>query len=139
MRGICPLAVLTALLVLAAQSLGADEPKGNDWAEWSPGAEAAMPSSFRGCLHNKTYSPVTLTIARPNGATVFTLRGGEHCRVYLYKGEAVFIAGDPRVGKITAYKQYDVAGETTVTISPNDITFQRGVQECLKQDEENKK
>ncbi len=103
--------------------------------EWSPEGKTTAPDAFRGCLVNKTYSNVTLTIARPGFATYYPLLPGGHLRLWLYKGEAVFVAGDPEIGKITAFVKHDVEGETTVYIGPNSVTFARGVEECLKHPE----
>ena len=50
----------------------------------------------------------------------------------MYKGEALFVASNPAVGKIIAFEKHDVAGETTVYIDASRITFVRGVAECLK-------
>jgi len=107
--------------------------------EWTPEGAETRPEAFRGCLVNRTYSTVVLTIARPSFATTYALPPGGHYRLWLYKGEAVFVAGDPAVNKITAFAKHNVAGETTVSISPTTVTFQRGVEECLKHVEKESK
>ena len=108
--------------------------------EWDPNEkEQKSQITYRACFVNRTYSPLNLTIVRPGGSTAIPLAAGAHYRGWLFKGPAVFVSSDSITGRIIAHMQHDVAGETTVTLSPSDITFTRGVQACLEHDDGERK
>jgi hypothetical protein len=89
------------------------------------------PQTYRGCIVNKTYSCVMLTIVRPRYNTTITVDAGQHCKILLVQGDAVFISSDPQANLFMAVAKQKIGGDTTITITPTTLDFTNGVDQCL--------